>query len=243
MTGDKPKNKVCSYCSKTYKTTRAKQAYCSQECFFLNKKSDWQSLPKSKTCPQCGQVFYPKTDANKHAWRTQKFCSQNCSRAGKMAHLWEGIPQQKECAVCGETFGPLVRNSGSKESPKQFAARRTCCIKCRANANMRLVSVAGVQMNYDELARLVGKSVEVVRKKVQNGSSLAELMVKDARKGKPGKLPARLCPVCGRGVKKPLGRRRLYCGRFECSEASRRKKISDKTTVVEVPLTRDVSGR
>ena len=93
--------------------------YCSRACM----GKDRQTLPKIKTCLQCGKEWQPKT--RYQAARNQT-CSQTC--AGKLARVTAPTPQVYRMAICLQCGKEYRLMNGIKTG-------KYCSQSCRAKAN------------------------------------------------------------------------------------------------------------
>jgi len=95
---------ICLECGKEFSLRiQEKKTYCSKACYLKNIKR------KPRTCPQCGKVYIPKRQRQKH-------CSPYCQSQARRSRV------SIRCETCGKEFETI---SCKKERT------RYCCKKCQ----------------------------------------------------------------------------------------------------------------
>lgn len=109
-----------------------------------------ETLPVTKDCQHCGQVFHRNRRQNKDWWERAKFCSERCMQAAR-------VPLAMHCPSCGVEF-----------TSKQGASRpqKFCSISCANRAR----GINPVTTRYARARSIDGKSKTMQRAMVETAS-------------------------------------------------------------------------
>jgi len=116
-----------------------------------------ETLPVTKTCQRCGEMFRRDRRQNSGWWARAKFCSERCMQAAR-------TPQPIHCQGCGVEFTPKQ----GKSRPQRF-----CSISCSNRGR----GINTVTTRYARARSIDGKSKTMQRAMVEQ--ALGELLPTD----------------------------------------------------------------
>jgi hypothetical protein len=132
------KDKLCPFCSKTFKANRLKhRKFCSSECRSrAGYTTPWGKIEQTRRCKECSADFQQKTP-----W--QQFCSDKCSEVSRSRRRHPPVGRKAvellhvKCRECGKEFTQPKRyyQSGIKHRTPKY-----CSLQCAYVARRGMAS-------------------------------------------------------------------------------------------------------
>ena len=132
------KDKKCKQCEKKFTPKGIQIKFCSQQCYWDNKKGQISKKRNGKNikCKYCGKEFY----ISGSRIGIKKYCSRECAKKDN----WGFKPKKRKCIICGKEF--VI-------SSQIQTQKKTCSYECWKENNKRIS-----MLNYGKKRKLKKKT-------------------------------------------------------------------------------------